>query len=188
MVNYIKIWKEVFLNWKYSLIAIVIAFIFYSLNVLISGYRNLIGLYSDLGAFGSLQFFFGLLIGFKDTILTSSFYSLVIISVLFGILISLIFYKSQLIHYSENKNVGVLSSIGLFLAAFAPGCAACGVGLAAALGLGAGFLSFLPYKGLELSVIAILILGYSIVKISDNMYTCNIKGNFKKSVKGGNEK
>ena len=75
----------------------------------------------------------------------------------------------------------ILSGIGLFLGAFAPGCAACGVGLAAALGLGAGFLSFLPYKGLELSIIAIIILGYAIIKTTNSMYTCKIK----KPLKGG---
>src|SRR3989338_3056721 len=180
MGNKIKTWKEVFSNWKYLLLTAVIVLIFYSLNVLISVYRSLLSVYPDLGFFGGSVFFFRLLIGFKDTVTSSSFLSLIIISLLFGILVTLFFYKSRLTYYND-KNISILSGIGLFLGAFAPGCAACGVGLAAALGLGAGFLSFLPYKGLELSIIAIIILGYAIIKTTNSMYTCKIK----KPLKGG---
>ena len=63
----------------------------------------------------------------------------------------------------------------MFLAVFAPGCAACGVGLASVLGIGAGALSFLPYDGFELSVASIGILGLTILNVTKNMFVCKLK-------------
>ena len=89
------------------------------------------------------------------------------------------------------KTVGILGGIGAFLAALVPGCAACGIGFASILGLSAGALSFLPYDGIELSLLAIGILGITIFKTTKNMYVCmvpntkNILPNASKSLKGG---
>lgn len=94
-------------------------------------------------------------------------------------LFSLLFYKARSLK-GEKKGFGIISSIGFFLGAFAPGCAACGIGLASLLGVSAATLSFLPFGGLELSIIAILIIGFAIYKVSDN--SCKI--NYKK-LKGG---
>ena len=165
-------WKKIFTNWRYLIITLIIALAFYSINVLVSSWRSLIGFYSTLGFFQTIKFFFILFFGFKETIMFHSFISLIIISILFGMLFSLVEYKVRIGQGTGGKKVGLFGGIGLFLAAFAPGCAACGVGLASALGIGAGALSFLPYGGFELSIASIGILGFTIVTITKNMYVC----------------
>src|SRR3989338_4466713 len=168
-------WKKVFTNWKYLAVTIVIAFSFYSINVLVSSWSSLTGFYSTLGFFQTIKFFFILFFGFKETIMFHSFVSLIVISVLFGMLFSLVGYKVKIGQGTDGKRVGLFGGVGLFLAAFAPGCAACGVGLASFFGIGAGVLSFLPYGGFELSIASIGILGFTIVMITKNMYVCKIK-------------
>ena len=167
-------WKKVFSNWKYVLIFLFAVLIFYSLNILIFNWKNLATFYSNLGFFGTLKLFFSFFFSFRSTIVLHSFISLILISILFGVLISLIFYKSKL-NISKDKRTGLFGGIGVFIGAFVPGCAACGVGLASFLGLGAGFLSFLPYDGLELSILSIVILGFAIINLTKNMYTCKVK-------------
>ena len=65
--------------------------------------------------------------------------------------------------------------IGTFLAIFVPGCAACGIGLVSLLGLGGGLINFLPWNGIEISIISIIILLIAIYQITKNMYVCKIK-------------
>lgn len=168
-------WGKVFTNWKYLTVTIIITLVFYSINVLVSSWSSLTSLYSTFGFFGTIKFFFTLYFGFKETIMFHSFVSLVIISILFGMLFSLVGYKISIGRGSDGKKIGLFGGIGLFLAAFAPGCAACGVGLASVFGIGAGALSFLPYDGFELSIASIGILGFTIVNITKNMYVCKIK-------------
>ena len=168
-------WKKVFSNWKYLTVTIIIALVFYSLNVLISNWSSLTGFYSTLGFFQTITFFFILFLGFKETIMFHSFVSLIVISILIGMLFSLVGYKINIGRGSVGKNVGLFGGIGLFLAAFAPGCAACGVGLTSVFGIGAGVLSFLPYNGFELSLASIGILVFTILNITENMYACKLK-------------
>jgi len=167
---FLNTWKKVFSKPKYLILAIVIAVLFYSLNVLISSWRSLESFYFNLGLSETIKIFFSILLNFYKTTIISSYISLIIISILFGILLSLVVYKVNL---GITAKVGLLGWFGIFLAAFVPGCLACSVGLLAILGIGAGALAFLPYKGLEISVIAILILGFSIIKLSND--TCKIK-------------
>ena len=180
MKNEMRHWGKVFSNWKYIISALVISFLFYVMNVFIANFRTLIDFYSSLGFFGSLNFFFSFMIGFKNIIKFSSFISLIIISLLLGMLFSLIFYKARMIG-GNNKGAGFISSIGVLLGAFAPGCAACGIGLASVLGLGGAFLASFPLKGLEFSLLAIIILIIAIFKTSNN--SCKVMLN--KKMKGG---
>ena len=165
-------WKKVFSNWKYLIVTIIIALTFYSINVLISSWKSLISFYSTLGFLQTIKFFFILFLGFKETILFHSFVSLIIISILLGMLFSLVGYKVSIGRGDDGKKIGLFGGIGLFLAAFAPGCAACGVGLASVLGIGAGVLSFFPYDGFELSIASIGILSFTIVNVTKNIYIC----------------
>ena len=142
--------------------------------------------YPSFGFFGFFKFFFMLAVGFKETIQFHSFVSIIIVSLLLGVLFSLIAYKVNLGKGSGEKTVGLFGGTGLFLAAFAPGCVACGVGLASALGIGAGFLSFFPYDGLELSIASITILVFAVVRVTKNMYICKTSPlMFNRVMKGG---
>ncbi|OIO81437.1 hypothetical protein AUJ84_01190 [Candidatus Pacearchaeota archaeon CG1_02_32_132] len=91
-----------------------------------------------------------------------------------GILISIIVYKTKNVSEKTSKGNNSLSAIGLFLAILAPGCAACGLGLIAVLGLSGAILTFLPYKGLEISVISIAILAFAIFKMSKDITICKV--------------
>ena len=71
--------------------------------------------------------------------------------------------------------MGILGVTGMSLGIFAQGCAACGIGLTAFFGLAASFAT-LPLKGLEISILAIIILILSIFRFSYNLFddTCSI--------------
>ena len=186
MENPLPLWKTIFSDWKYTTLAIVIAFLFYFLNVLISSWSSLVGSYPSFGFFGTIKFFFILAWGFKGIIFLHSYISVIFISVLFGMLFSLVGYKINLGKGYGGKNVGFFGGIGIFLGALVPGCAACGVGLISLLGVSAGFLSFFPYDGLELSIISIGILGFIIMKVTNEMYICKTsKFTVNRKLKGG---
>src|SRR3989338_3928738 len=91
-----RTWKKVFTNWKYLGVTIIIAFSLYSINVLVSSWSSLTGFYSTLGFFQTIKFFFILFFGFKETIMFHSFVSLIVISILFGALFSLVGYKVRI--------------------------------------------------------------------------------------------
>lgn len=182
MQNEMRHWKRVFGDLRYVIFALIIAILFYTLNVFIANFRTLIDFYPSLGFFGSLNFLFSLMIGFKNVIKASSFASLIIISLMLGMLFSLMTYKINSSHsYEKNKGTGFISAVGVFLGAFAPGCAACGIGLASVLGLGGAFLAAFPLGGLEFSILAIVIIGIAIFKTSNS--SCKVMLN--KKVKGG---
>jgi len=188
----IKTWKEVFGNWKYLLIGLIIATFFYFLNVLIAGWRSLAGFYLANGFLKSLNFLWVLFIGFRETLTNSSFIGLVVISILLGMLFTLLIYKAHFNMTSSDKELGMFGGMGAFLAAFVPGCAACGVGIASAFGIGAGALAFLPYDGIELSLLAVIILGITIFKTTKNLYICKVpeilNNRVQTQLKGGKKK
>ncbi|MBI2043684.1 hypothetical protein HYT25_04820 [Candidatus Pacearchaeota archaeon] len=167
MKDSFSVFKEVFGKAKYIFLAVAIGFLFYSLNVLMANFSS-IKSYFGMNLFLGIKFFFVLSMGFKETILPSSFASLVAISILLGMLFSLITYKTITIKKSSGR-IGVISTTGIFLGIFAPGCAACGIGLLSVLGFGTAFLTLLPFKGLEISILAIGILTFSIAKISKDI-------------------
>ena len=116
----------------------------------------------------ALAVFFGTF----ETLFLHSVILMFIASLLTGILLSLIVFhlKNQ---KGKNNSVGT-GSFGAFLGILAPACASCGIGLIAALGL-TGLLATLPFSGLEVSILGIILLIYAIValllKISSK--TCN---------------
>jgi len=166
-------WKQVFSNWKYFSMFVLIALLFYGLNVLLLNFGNLLGLYPSLGFLGTGKLFFLMAVGFRNSVRLHSYISLIIISILLGMLFSLIIYKIGA-NVKVNKKTGFFAMVGVFLASFVPGCAACGIGLASALGIGAGFISFFPYDGLELSILSISILGFTLIKITKDLSSCNV--------------
>lgn len=169
----LKIWKKIFGSWKYSSLALVVAILFYSFNVLVNNWGSIFGFYSNNGFIQAVNFFSILSLGFYNTIKFHSFVSLIIVSVLLGALFSIVTYKTIAGSELQSKRFGIIGSVGIFLAALAPGCAACGVGLFSVLGISAATLSIFPYEGLELSIFAIFLLTFSIGKITKSMNGCN---------------
>lgn len=172
-------WKKIFSKIRYLLLVIVIALIFYLTNVLIASWKTILSIYSISGFFESLKMFFNLSLGFANTIDLYSYVSLVVISILLGMLFSLIAYRTTMsLKVMDKKSTGIFASTGIFLGVLVPGCAACGMGILSALGFGVIAVNFLPFKGLEISALSILVLGFSIFKITDkisNGNSCSIE-------------
>ena len=166
--EFFSTWKKVFSNWKYVALSVIIALTFYSFNVFMKNYNSLISFYNQFGLLESIKLFFSFFIGFKETTLTSSFISLIFITILFGILFSLIIYKTKMIKSVSGKT-GIFTTTGIFLGVLAPSCATCGIGLLSLFGISAAALSFLPYDGLELSILAIGILSFSTFEITKDI-------------------
>ncbi len=154
-----KTWLNVFSNWKYLMLAIIIAFAFYLINAIILQWKNIV-------SFG-LNFSF-LFSGIYYIVTLTTFVNLLILSVLTGLLITLLVYRWDNIGYKGK--IGFFPSIGLFLGIFVPGCATCGIGLAASLGI-ASSLAVLPFKGAEISYLAMAILLLSIINLSLKLST-----------------
>ena len=166
-------YKKVFSRKRYILLALFISVLFYVLNVIISNFSSIKSFFSSLSCIQAIKITYFMAIGFYETIYLSSFVSLIIISILFGLLISILVYKTRNVKKNAGKKIGVVGTIGIFAGVIAPGCAACGLGIASALGLGA-FLTFLPYKGLELSILAIILLIVANLKASKTLLSENI--------------
>ncbi len=84
---------------------------------------------------------------------------IVLIAVLFGINITALIYKiseSNKLHIKATTS----TTIGSFLAILVAGCSVCGFSFAYILGLGS-VVAVLPFAGLELKIIAIILLVYS---------------------------
>ncbi len=174
MSNILRVWRKVFGNWKYLMLGTGVAVLFYTLNVLIANAGNVFSFYSTFGFFGTLAFFLKLAVGFGKTITLSSYISLIVISFLFGILLSLIVFKIVSARDVSDKKAGFFGWLGLSLGVFAPGCAACGIGLLSVLGLSSAFLTFFPLRGLEISILAIGLIGFSIYKMSKDLTECRV--------------
>lgn len=174
---------KVFLKIKYSIMVIGFGFLFYLLNFFIITFGNISSFYKKQGLGEIVQFTFNLFVGFKGTILFSSFVSMIILSFLTGLLFSLVIYKINLRKKISQKN-GFFAGAGMFLGIFAPGCAACGLGLAAFFGLASSFAT-LPLKGLEISILAMTILIISIFRFSYTLYDDVCPINPHNKVKGG---
>ncbi len=92
--------------------------------------------------------------------MTASITLTVIVAVLAGINIALVAYN---IKTQRNKNIknGTSAILGGALTAFTPGCPACTTSLSAVLGI-VGGLAIFPLQGLELKLVSIAALTFSI--------------------------
>ena len=171
MKKSLKVWGKIFRNWKYSSIAIVVFLLFYSFNVVTNSFLGLKSIYDNYGLLMTLNFFKVLSINFYSSIKLHSFISMLVVGALIGVLSSMMIYKVKHSQSSNNKT-GLLASTGAFLAAFTTGCTACGIGLASLLGIGGATLSLLPYEGLELSILAIVILGIAVKRTTKDLTEC----------------
>ncbi len=173
MKQILSVWKTVFKNWRYSFLVVIIALTFYILNVAIVNVENLISFYNSLGFIAMMNFLLIASLGFGSLVTKFSLYTIFAISIMTGMLISLILYKFKFVKSLDSKKAGFFSGVGLFLGVLVPGCATCGIGLAAVLGLGAS-LAVLPFDGAEISLLALGVIGFSIFKVSKDFYKCKI--------------
>lgn len=93
------------------------------------------------------------ILGLRDTIL------IILISFLFGINLELVLRKLKFL--KDRGGLHITFGAGL-LSLVAAGCASCGLSFASVLGI-AALVSLLPFRGLELYIVSILILLVSLL-------------------------
>ncbi|MEK6811315.1 MAG: hypothetical protein AABX96_02275 [Nanoarchaeota archaeon] len=172
---FIKGFKEVFSKPFYILVALSGALLFYILNVIVSDFSELRSIANDYGSFTAIKLVFNYFIGFPSTLGFYSAFVIFIIALLFGSYIALVTFKTTQLKKVQD-NLSLFGGIGLFFGFIAPGCFACGVGLASILGLG-GALVALPFDGVEISVVSFVLLAYANISIAGkiNNNVCPIK-------------
>jgi hypothetical protein len=159
--------RRIFSRPAYTALTLGVALVFYLLNAFILQWKNL-HLVTASNAFS----FFTAGVYYLTTRI--SFYTFLLVSILTGILVSLLVFRarasllSQRLQNQQSHNTSVVSSLGVAAGVLLPGCASCGIGLAAVLGLGSSFAA-LPLQGLEISLIAIVLLCISISMVAKSM-------------------
>ncbi len=159
--------KKIFVQKRYFLFLFSISLIFFLLNVVINNIR-IIGIMFSEGFLNGMIFLGRIIIGFKETILVSTFIFVIIISLLIGLLFTVMIYRVSSIR-KINGQIGVFGAIGIFLGLFIPGCVACSVGALGFLGITGSIIGILPLKGLELQILSIALLVFGIIYFSKTM-------------------
>ncbi len=160
---------RLFSRGKYTLIALISMFAFFLLNGLMLNISNFVSFYNALGFFRAVGTMFVLSLEFFNRVETVYFTGVVLMSFFVGVFISLLFYRASILKNPVSDKSGFFGSIGIILGAAVPGCIACGVGFLSAVGLGSA-LAVLPFKGLEVLVLANLIVIFSIYRITQKLY------------------
>ncbi|MDP4012328.1 MAG: hypothetical protein Q8R00_01870 [Candidatus Nanoarchaeia archaeon] len=156
--------KEVYSKPRYLVLSLIIALALIVFNIAVVNYRLFLGLPS-FGVASSVFF------GTFSALPLRSVATIILAGVLSGVLVSMLAY-----HVNTLRSLNNFTGFGgIFLGLAAPACSSCGVGLVAILG-GAGFVGSLPFGGLEISVLAIALLGISIYSLSNKivMKTCGV--------------
>ena len=157
--------KQVYAIPLYGVITIIVATVLFSLNNLIRSYALLVHAFS-----GSLLL--SLIRGTLTSLPLYAIVSLATISVLGGVItaFSMFIIRRQLA-------LGISSTFaGIIISVFAPACPACALSLLSLLGVG-GLLTILPFKGIELGVLGIVILLSSLIYLAKkiNATVCEVK-------------
>jgi len=156
---------EVYHRRSYYFVTVFFALFTFTLNGVI---HNLSLLFSDF----SFRLVYYLVLGWVRNLPASALILIIFVSLIGGVVFSMSIY---LLRRQLKSGVGG-SLAGIFATLIAPACPSCAFSFFAVLGVG-GVLSFLPFKGMELGVIAVLILLLSLWYISNKINTkiCIIK-------------
>lgn len=158
------VYKMVFFNWRYSLLALISFFVFFVLVIIIPSYKliNFFLLSRGLELFFSGEIFPLVWDFFKLNSTVFSRSMAIMISFLSGINLTMfIYYMNRRIKLYKSAGLGFLAILVGFLGI---GCASCGsVIITSIFGFGAtAFLGILPFHGLEISVVGSIFLLISI--------------------------
>lgn len=172
---------EVFQKPAYLGIALLAAILFFLINILLPNLKALKTVIAEATSGQVITFIGALIQGGVNSITTTSLYVLVIISLLIGIVLSLLLYKVKMVKMFSMQD-GKATTIGAILGLAAPGCASCGIGVLSAVGL-TSTLAYLPFKGVEIGLVSIALLmtstGSLASRIADGN-TCSLKAIKKK--------
>ncbi len=158
--------KNVYQKPLYIALASFTTLLILTFNISIINYRVYLN-------FPSFEIISKIFIGTFLALPVHSIMLLLIASILSGIFVSLLVYQLKTIK-SMNKSYATGAG-GIVLGTIAPACASCGIGLLALLGY-TGLIAVLPFKGLEVGYLGIVLLIIAISSISAKISnkTCNI--------------
>jgi len=170
---------EVFQKPQYWVLSLIIAGIFFVINIVLPNIDTIVQVATTLTGSRYAQFVIALIRGGIANMTQTSFVMLTIIAVLVGVMVSLITYKVRM-EKIFSAHDGKTTTIGAILGLAAPGCASCGIGLLSAVGLTSA-LTYLPFKGIEISALSIVLLAGSTGSLASRIADGNsCKINFKK--------
>ena len=170
---------EVFQKPQYWALSLVVAGVFFVINMVLPNIKTITRAASTLTGSRYVQFVIALVEGGINNMTQASFAMLIIIAVLVGVMISLITYKIRMGRIFSAHD-GKATTIGAILGLAAPGCASCGIGLLSAVGLTSA-LTYLPFKGMEIGAVSIVLLAGSTGSLASRIADGNnCKINFKK--------
>lgn len=161
--------RSVFSNEKYLYAAVILSVLFYILNISISQFA---GLVYTADIFDVIKLY---TLGAYQVLGAVSLVSTLILSVLTGILLSVLLFRADMARMGIKKKLSPLDYLGVFFGIMVPGCPECGLGLIAIFGFGASVAS-LPFGGAEISIIAIAIILFSLWHVTPRLLTCKIGG------------
>ena len=138
-----------------------IVVITYSMNVRILR-DTLLG---DYNIFYKLKLLYSLLQGMWTAMSGSGLIMLFLIALLTGVNLTLLFSKVRLL--KNNKRLRLVVGGNSLLGIVGSGCAACGLPILSLLGLG-GSVMYLPFRGGELSYLALILLSVSLYLLLKN--------------------
>lgn len=146
--------KQVYSNWRYWLLSLVVAAPLAYLFYYFTNFEIISGNLGAAQAWGQVLFQAAMV-------------------PLFGLNIALVVYRFNLFREVGTKAQGA-SAVGTFFGSIVAGCPACSITLASFLGLGT-VISGLPFYGLELLVVGLLLLGYSNWWLAKNLTMCKVR-------------
>ncbi len=112
----------------------------------------------------------------------STFILFAVISLLFGVYVVLLAFSMK-IHLKRRVRKSIFGTGGLIAGIFGAGCPMCGSAIFALFGMPLA-LFFLPFKGLELRALSLLLLGLSVYLLSISLVNCKIETKVIKIVRG----
>lgn len=154
-----KALREVYRKPGYWVIALLVSGMLFSFTALISNWSLLSHQFSPSLAWSLLQ-------GSFSTMSRISLASFITLSLLSGVMVGMSIYFLR----RQTRGAAGASVSGLLAGVVAPSCPSCAIGLLSLLGIG-GFLALFPFKGLELSVLAAIILVCVIMYLSRKVLT-----------------
>lgn len=160
--------KEVFQHPAYWVISLLVSAIIFSFNLLVINYSALIHFFNAAFIWGLIRGTFGGMMFFSQV-------TLILTSLLTGILFAMLVFKLK---YIKDNLTGAASTglVGATIGVLLPACSTCGLGLIALLGY-ASLIAVLPFKGLELGFVAVILLLFAIFYISTQIVEkqCKVK-------------
>jgi hypothetical protein len=154
MKTIIQNFKEVFSNWKYLVFSIISFLVFFSI------FQYFTDTYLIEVNLGLRYLYLTLILQF-------------LIALLLALFISISIYKFNYFRKFSAKEQSS-SVIGGILGFLVAGCPSCSITFASYIGLGS-FVAFLPYYGMELKFVSIVLLFYSNISVLYSLKTCIIK-------------